>query len=298
MWRRLCSEVQWGMTMHHDPSQYFSPEQTAQVRAWLGDVSVVGDLSWHLTDTKVLHLRAAQGDLILKTGGEGNHHFSRELRAHQGYTESLKARGLASEMLFSNEELRLMVFEYLPGQLCEGSEDEFDPAIFRQAGSALKLFHSQHTRVDRGYEERLLEKFRRLLSLEHRISFSHCQQIERILDAQEPHCALLVPTHGDWQPRNWIIDHGKLRVIDFGRFEFRPAASDLARLASQQFHGRVELESAFMEGYGKDPREEPSWGIMLLREAIGTAVWAYQVGDTDFEAQGHQMIQRALERFE
>lgn len=298
MWRRLCLEVQWGMTMHHDPSQYLSPEQTAQVRAWLGDLALVGDLSWNLTDNKVLHLRATQQDLILKTGGESNHHISRELRAHQSYTESLKVRGLASEMLFFNEKLRMMVFDYLPGALCEGSEYEFDPSIFRQAGSALKLFHSQHTRADRGYEERLLEKFRRLLSLEHRISFSQSQQIKRILDAQELHSALLVPTHGDWQPRNWIIDEGKLRVIDFGRFEFRPAASDLARLASQQFNGHAELESAFLEGYGEDPREEPSWGIMLLREAIGTAVWAYQVGDSRFEAQGHRMIQLALERFE
>ncbi len=284
--------------MDNDPAQFLRPEQTAQVRAWLGNIAVVGDLSWHLTDTKVLHLRTTQQDLILKTGGERNHHISRELRAHQGYTDSLKAHGLASEMLFFNEKLRVMVFEYLPGVLCEGSEHEFDPAIFRQAGSALKRFHSQGSRLDRGYEERLMEKFRRLLAHDHRISFSHSQQIERILDAHEPQSALLVPTHGDWQPRNWLIDHGKLRAIDFGRFEFRPAASDLARLASQQFIGRAELESAFLEGYGVDPREEPSWAMMLLREAIGTAVWAYQVGDTRFEAQGHRMIQLALERFE
>jgi hypothetical protein len=33
---------------------------------------------------------------------------------------------------------------------------------------------------------------------------------------------------------------------------------------------------------------------LLLREAIGTAVWAYQVGDERFEQEGHQMIENVL----
>ncbi|MGW6199374.1 phosphotransferase family protein [Kribbella sp. NPDC055110] len=34
---------------------------------------------------------------------------------------------------------------------------------------------------------------------------------------REPPPATLVPTHGDWQPRNWLVDNGTVRVIDFGR---------------------------------------------------------------------------------
>jgi len=281
-----------------DPAQFLSAEQAVRIRSWLGNVQVLEDLSWNLTDTKVLHLRSNQREFILKTGGENNHHISRELHAHQGYTAELKSRGIAANMLFSSEELRLMVLDYLPGQLCVGTRNEFSPDIYRQAGAALKLFHRQAQRVDQNYEARLALKFRRLLSLEHRISLHHCQQIERILDAQVPQVVVLVPTHGDWQPRNWLVDRGLLRIIDFGRFEFRPAASDLARLAVQQFKGHPELEFAFLEGYGQDPRHEPSWGIMQLREAIGTAIWAYQVGDAEFEAQGHLMLQEALARFE
>lgn len=29
----------------------------------------------------------------------------------------------------------------------------------------------------------------------------------------------LVPTYGDWQPRDWLWDDGRLLVIDLGRFE-------------------------------------------------------------------------------
>ena len=37
---------------------------------------------------------------------------------------------------------------------------------------------------------------------------------------------------------------------------------------------------------------------MELREGIGTAVWAHEVGDEVFEAQGHQMLADTLARME
>lgn len=60
---------------------------------------------------------------------------------------------------------------------------------------------------------------------------------------------------------------------------------------------QARLEEAFLRGYGGDPRTEEVWRMDLLRDAIGTAVWAFQVGDTGFEAQGHRMLAEALERF-
>ena len=85
-----------------------------------------------------------------------------------------------------------------------------------------------------------------------------------------------------------------MSVIDFGRADLRPAMSDLARLAAQDFRRDPRLEAAFFEGYGPDPREPHAWHRLCLSEAIGTAAWAYQVGDESFEAQGHRMIDDAL----
>jgi hypothetical protein len=65
-------------------------------------------------------------------------------------------------------------------------------------------------------------------------------------------------------------------------------------LASQQFRGRADLEAAFVDGYGQDPREPDAWHRSLLREAVGTACWAHQVGDAAFEAQGHAMVADVL----
>ena len=106
--------------------------------------------------------------------------------------------------------------------------------------------------------------------------------------------ATLVPTHGDWQPRNWIVDNSLVSIIDFGRADLRQAYTDLARLAVQQFRADPALEAAFLDGYGSDPRHPDSWHRVQLREAVNTAVWAHQVGDTAFEQQGHRMIADAL----
>lgn len=92
--------------------------------------------------------------------------------------------------------------------------------------------------------------------------------------------------------------HGtQLRIIDFGRYALRPAASDFCRLAVQQWRAAPQLEPAFFEGYGADPRDSKGWKVMLLREAVSTAAWAYQVGDQKFEKQGHRMLRDALASF-
>ncbi len=106
-----------------------------------------------------------------------------------------------------------------------------------------------------------------------------------------------VPTHGDWQPRNWLIDGDTVRVIDFGRFAFRTRSSDLARLAAQQWRDDPSLEEAFLDGYGGEPREPEQWRLERLREATCTASYAVQVGESGFEEQGHRMLADALAAF-
>ncbi|MFC8523417.1 phosphotransferase family protein [Pseudarthrobacter sp. NPDC057230] len=107
----------------------------------------------------------------------------------------------------------------------------------------------------------------------------------------------VVPTHGDWQPRNWLSDQGAVKAIDFGRFDFRPAVTDFCRLTVQQWQQAPSLEAAFLRGYGEDPRSQSVWRMNLLREAVGTAVWARFVGDEAFESQGHRMLHQALQNF-
>jgi hypothetical protein len=63
-----------------------------------------------------------------------------------------------------------------------------------------------------------------------------------------PRTVPLYFTHGDYQPRNWVIDNGRVGVIDFGRGQDRSWVSDLVRLQNQQFTGHPERNRAFMAG--------------------------------------------------
>lgn len=128
----------------------------------------------------------------------------------------------------------------------------------------------------------------------HRISAPVEARLREVIAAHEHPPAVLVPTHGDWQPRNWLIDDGAVRIIDLGRADWRPALTDFARLARQEWDGRPDLEAAFFRGYGSDPRDPRAWRRALVREAIGTACWACAIGDDSFEHHGHRMIERVL----
>lgn len=138
--------------------------QRELVEQWLPGAEPVRDHSWGLVGTTVLELSQGGVRYIVKAGDERDHHLERELRAHRLWLEPWTSRGLAPQLLRSDDEAKL------------------------------------------------------------------------------------------------------LRA----------------------------LEAAFIEGYGSDPREPGAWRRNRIREAVGTAAWAYQVGDEAFERQGHRMIAEAL----
>ena len=183
---------------------------------------------------------------------------------------------------------------YLPGELVEGTAAEWAPETYRQAGELLAAFHGQFAVPDEGYEARENQRVLDNLRKSHTIAPELAGRLRSEVESWPTPPATLVPTHGDWQPRNWLIDNDTVGVIDFGRADLRPAYTDFARLAAQQFRSNPALEPAFLDGYGPDPRDPDTWHRARLREAVNTAVWAHQVGDTAFEQQGHQMITAAL----
>jgi Ser/Thr protein kinase RdoA (MazF antagonist) len=189
---------------------------------------------------------------------------------------------------------KLLLTGYLPGHLVEGSDHERQPETYRQAGELLARFHAQTAVRDEDFEARIQQKTLIWLDGSHRIDPDLVVRLRAIVRSWPTASAVLVPTHGDWQPRNWLVHDDVISVIDFGRADLRPAMTDFTRLAAQQFRDDPTLEAAFWSGYGPDPREPETWQRHRLYEAILTAVWAYQVGDEAFEAQGHRMIAEAL----
>lgn len=158
----------------------------------------------------------------------------------------------------------------------------------------LARFHGQLAIEDDEFESRTKERALAWLDTPHRIGASVEERLRQAIEAWPTPATTVVPTHGDWQPRNWLVQNGIVSVIDFGRAGLRPALTDFVRLAAQQFRSNPELEAAFLDGYGSDPRDPDAWQRDRIRQAIGTTVWAYQIGVEAFEQQGHRMIAEAL----
>lgn len=270
--------------------------QSARVDRWLPHARLRHDMSWDGGAT-VLDVDSEHGRVVVKAAGPQNHHIGREITAYHGFTECLARKGHASELLYHDQNANLLVLRYLDGSLVQGSGAEFAPDTYRQAGQHARVFHDQDERVDPQWDANAVAKSLAWLDRAHEIDSQVAARLRAILTRHQPIPVVVVPTHGDWQPRNWIVDEGTVKVIDFGRFAWRPAVSDFCRLAAQQFRDDPRLEDAFVAGYGRDPRIPDQWPMMALHEAVGTAVWAFQVGDRGFERQGHRMIADALSLF-
>ena len=271
-----------------------SSQQRARLDRWLPGASVAKDHSWGLVETTVLELTLAGSRFIVKAGGVNDHHIERELHAYRHWLGPWTSRGRAPALVHGSAESKLIVTTYLPGELVLASVHVNDPATFGQAGELLARLHAQTVVVDDDYERRENQKSLAWLSGPHRIATAIVERLRAEIATWPTPPATLVPTHGDWQPRNWLVHNDVVSVIDFGRAAMRPALSDFGRLAVQDFRRDPTLEAAFLDGYGTDPREAHAWHRTRLREAIGTVAWAYRVGDEPFEAQGHRMIAEAL----
>lgn len=275
-----------------------SRDQERVLAGWFPSYEVVADHSWGLVDTVVLQVRHEDQDLIVKAGGSGNHHILREIHARRHWARPWLETGSVGALLQASTEACILAVEHLPGLLVQDlPQAAGDPDTYRQAGRLLSAFHAQAATKDDAYEATADAKALRWLTQDHRIPPATESRLRAAIASHDDDAAELVPTHGDWHTRNWLIDSDKVAVIDLGRAEWRPAITDFARLARREWTGRPDLEEAFLEGYGPDPRRPGAWRATLLREAVGTAVWAYQVGDLVFEEQGHRMIAQSLELY-
>ncbi|WP_328473141.1 aminoglycoside phosphotransferase family protein [Actinoplanes sp. NBC_00393] len=274
-----------------------SEEQRRLLDEWIPGAAVEQDHSWGVVETTVLEMARAGSRFIVKAGGAADHHIEREIRAHLHWLEPWTSLGRAPLLLHHDSRAKLIVTTYLPGELVLDAEQVGDPGAYRQAGELLALLHAHTSQADDDYERRENQKSLKLLAGPHRIAGTTVERLQRMIAAWPTPPVTVVPTHGDWQPRNWLIHDGVVSIIDFGRAALRPPFTDLNRLDAQEFRTGPQLEAAFMAGYGSDPRAADGWHRSRMREAIATACWAYAQGIEEFEAQGHRMIAEASEAF-
>jgi 2'-5' RNA ligase len=279
---------------HSSGMDNLTARQRELLDRWLPGAELARDHSWGLIGTTVLEMSHEDSRYIVKAGDESDRHIAREIRAHRLWLGPWTADGHAPQLIRADGEAKLLLRQYVDGELVERSTFEYIPDTYYQAGCLLASLHGQLESEDREFEGRAKEKTLAWLDGPHRIAPDAVARLRAEVESWPTPPMMAVPTHGDWQPRNWLVHENVVRVIDFGRAELRPALTDFARLAAQQFRTRPDLEAAFIEGYGGDPREPGAWHRIQMREAVATAAWAYQVGSESFERQGHRMIAEAL----
>ncbi|GAB3608940.1 hypothetical protein GCM10027414_10650 [Humibacter ginsengiterrae] len=262
---------------------------------WLGDWSVVADHSWPLQETAVLQVRSRSGEHIVKAS-ETSHHIGREIAAHRDVLNALHDLP-APRLQFADIQAGILVTEYLPGRLLLGTPEQEHPDYFEQAGAILARLQVPGPLSDEYLDAvaaRTLDGIERAECLVDDLSR---RRLKMKLRSLSRHPVRLYFTHGDYQPRNWLVHEGRIAVIDFGRGAQRSWVSDLVRLRSKDFHDRPQLEAAFMRGTGRelDADDRAVLELETMREAVGTVVWSHGIGDDDFEEHGRVMIRRLLE---
>ncbi len=285
------------------------PPQVAVLERWFPDHRVVADHTWPGQTSVVLEVATADGDRVIakaSTGPAFDHHLDRELRAHRMLGDQL-GRGFP-QLLCADDDARVLVTRWLPGRLAEGSEWELDPAVHRAAGALLRRFQGAAPATEapgHGADTIALGRLH-LDQATSLISASLRVRAAERLDAAEPTPARLVPTHGDFQPRNWLVDPDRptpdgtpeVSLIDFGRFDQRPWYSDLVRLRHGAQVRRPELRAALHEGLQLDGTRldaDESWHLEQLVQSLSTVVWATHVGELDFAEHGRSMLERTLD---
>lgn len=191
-------------------------EQRDLVYQWIPDVKVIADHSWKTTGTTVLEVQCRAGHLVVKAGDADDGHIERELRAHRKWLAVWAGSGRGPTLVHVDPSAKLVVTRFVPGRLVEGCNAQDDPDTFRQAGELLAGFHGQCSRFDPDWHGRFRAWVQRDLDRPHRIALDIEDQVRAEVATWSSDGARVVPTHGDWQPRNWLNDHGVVRVIDLG----------------------------------------------------------------------------------
>ncbi|MFD4324647.1 phosphotransferase family protein [Nocardioides sp. NPDC058538] len=261
-----------------------TPAQRDLLDQWLPGAEVVADRSaLHRAGTTALVLSAGEDRFLVKTTTEGVRHIDRELAAHRSWLAPWTDAGRAPSLVEADLDARIIVLTHLAGEPASTSAAIHDPEIYRQAGELLATFHGQAGVEDEDYEPELDERALSSLATAG-LEADLTERLRTEITSWPTPTTVLVPTHGDWQPTSWVLDAGTLRVIDSGRFGFRPALYDLSRLSAQDFARNDTFEKAFLEGYGSDPREPDAWHRLQIRDAISVAAWAHRTGHAEVAA--------------
>ena len=261
--------------------------------ALVGPLEVVADLSWPHEGSVVLDVVLADGTKAIVKQHRLERKLAAELHAYRTWVPAIADR--APALLASGGDV--LVLARIDG---EPAPKPGDPGMHRQAGDLLRRYQAaEPPRPDDGWAERQLEHLEQWIDRAPDGLLSD----DEVTFARSGAGALrdlpplpLVPCHGDFQARNWVVDgDGRVHVIDFERSGPGWWVHDLGRLWWREWLDRPHLRDAFLEGYGRELDDVERAAVEALGTLghVTTIVWATSVGDHDFAAEGRARLDRA-----
>ncbi|MCT9075305.1 aminoglycoside phosphotransferase family protein [Streptomyces fulvoviolaceus] len=104
--------------------------------------------------------------------------------------------------------------------------------------------------------------------------------------------------HGDFQPRNWLLDTDRARntfgAVDLERACPHAAVADVVFLTCGPWVGRLDLEQAFWNGYGRGltAEEERALRCLSALDAASAIAWGVPNGDHEIVERGRATLAR------
>lgn len=281
--------------------------------AHMGEGVTARFCGWAHADSAVWALRTTDGVRAFLKLHRQPRKFRQELYALRVWTPELPE--VTPRLLAVHEPLGALLLAAVPGTLALRAPltRAEEGALYRQAGAFLGRFHRlPFTDTD---PLPLADALRRRAAAWARRAAGHVDaatlrwvgaQVAESADLLGGLSASRVPTHGDFTPRNWLVDRIedrvggrcgarlKTSVIDFEHSRPDLGLTDLLKLRSEVWPLRPDLEEAFFRGYGRPLVEQETALLARLAalHALSTVVWACEHGDAAFEAQGRALLER------
>jgi len=212
--------------------------------------------------SSVLRLRDENGAIwFLKSHGD-KARYEAELAAYRHWVPALQ--DAAPRLRAFDDSLRMLILSAVPGEAAPWPDTEIagppgdrraDRDVQREAGRILRRLHTAQPPLPwPDFAASKIQQFERLKPAGAAL-LRPCELDragEEIAALDQVRAPLRVPCHHDFTPRNWLVSHGALFVIDFEWSGLDAGVADLARLHLGVWASRPDLREAFLEGYGQD----------------------------------------------
>lgn len=272
-----------------------TPASLTELITWatdrFGPVTAIADHSWPHDEARVVSFAVPGSGRIVVKSFRQPVHFERECAGYR-YASPILGNSVP-RMLAVDEGRHMIALTHLPGALAEVGHDH-DPATHHRAAQLLRQFHDgAPPSIDSALGARMRSSFERYAArCNGLVTAAELAAVRDLLVQIEGAPIFVVACHGDFSPRNWLVDGEVVRLIDFARFQRDHWTSDLLLLSRRYWIDHPSLRDAFFAGYGRtiDEADLPIVRAARGRWAIGTIVWSREHADAPFEQLGRDAL--------